>query len=222
MDTMKILLGATVALLLGALIMSWQTAKEGVRNTPEDEIARLHKQVEELRVQQERLQIERQIQELRSAPEPRVAAAPSDAELDAIRAELAAKDAALREIEAEKEKAERDASVYRDEAGLIGQRNLESGDNELRRARQIRDALLIGRITEYVEDSEYGGGFVTLEVVMPENVHIGTVLGIRRNTGILGRIKVTDVTSEGAIGNLLSGFGGVKPEPGDELILPPD
>ncbi len=217
---MKILLGATVALLLGALIMSWQATKEGVRNTPSDELARLQKQVEELREQQDRLQIEKQLLELRSMPEAAQPAPPSTTELDAMKAELAAKDAALLEIEAEKEKAERDADVYRDEAGLVGQRTLESGDNELRRARLIRDALLIGRVTEYVEDPEYGG-FITLELIMPENVQIGTVLAIRRKTGILGQIKVSDVTPEGAIANPLPGIAQVKPEPGDELILPP-
>jgi hypothetical protein len=222
MDTMKILLGATVALLFGALIMSWKTAQDGVRNTPAEEMARFKKEIDELRAQQDRLQLEKQLQELRAMPEPQVApaATPSNAELEALRAEIAARDAALREIEAEKEKAERDATVFRDEAGLVGQIQLEGKDTELRRARQIRDALLIARVSEYVEEEEYGG-FVTLDIIMPENVQIGTVLGIRRQTGILGLLKVVDISPEGAIANPMPGFGPIKPERGDELILPP-
>ena len=54
MDTMKVLLGATIALLLGALAVSWQGMKIGVRNTPPDEIARLEKQVRELTLEQEK------------------------------------------------------------------------------------------------------------------------------------------------------------------------
>lgn len=220
MDTMKILLGATIALLLGALVMSWQGMNEGVKNTSPDELARLRKQVEELQAQHDRIQREKKLQEMRVTAEPeQQSQAPPD-QIAAMQAELAAKEAALQEIAAEKEKAERDAGVYRDEAGLVGQRKLESGDNELRRARLIRDALLIGRVSEYVEDEEYGG-FVTIELVMPENVQVGTVLAIRRQTGILGQLKVTDVTPEGAIANPMSGFGPVKPVSGDELILPP-
>ena len=50
MDTMKLLLGATIALLLGALAVSWQGMNSGVKNAPPDELARLKKQVTELRV----------------------------------------------------------------------------------------------------------------------------------------------------------------------------
>ena len=46
-DTMKLLLGATVALLLGALAVSWQGMRRGVENASPDEIARLKKQVTE-------------------------------------------------------------------------------------------------------------------------------------------------------------------------------
>ncbi len=44
---------------------------------------------------------------------------------------------------------------------------------------------------------------------------------IRRKTGILGQLKVSDVTAEGAIANPLPGFGPIQPKVGDELILPP-
>ncbi|MFN7343389.1 MAG: hypothetical protein ACK5TA_08640, partial [bacterium] len=95
--------------------------------------------------------------------------------------------------------AEKKASTYKEEAGFIGQRDLEKSDNELRRARLIRDALLIGRITEYLDDPQVGGVAV-IEVVMPELVKAGDILAIRRNTGILGKIKITDVSAEGAFG----------------------
>lgn len=221
MDTMKILLGATIALLIGALALSLQGMKEGVRNTSPDEIARLKQQVDELRIDKERLQLEREIQLLRNSPpqQQTVSAPANTAEMDAMRAELAATELALREIELEKAKAERDADVYRDEAGEIGRRELEKADNNLRRARLIKDALLMGRVMEY-EENEYGD-FVTVEVLMPENVRPGTILAIRRNTGILGQLRVADVSSEGAIANIMPGFGPVKPQPGDELILPP-
>ncbi len=218
---MKILLGATIALLIGALALSLQGMKEGVRNTSPDEIARLKQQVDELRIDKERLQLEREIQLLRNAaPQPAAAVPANTPEMDAMRAELAAAELALREIELEKAKAERDAEVFRDEAGEIGRRELEKADNNLRRSRLIKDALLMGRVMEYSEDAEFGD-FVTVDVLMPENIRPGTILAIRRNTGILGQLRVADVSPEGAIANIMPGFGPIKPQAGDELILPP-
>lgn len=217
MDTMKLLLGATVALLLGALAVSWQGMNTGIKNTSPDEIARLKKQVAELRMEQDNLELQRRLQQLKSMPEttPASQATASAAELEAMKAQLEAI-----ERERELERAARDAKVDQDEEGLLGQIGLERNDSELRRARMIADALLIGRVSEVVEDPEYGG-FITFEVLMPEQVEVGTVLAIRRKTGILGQLKVSDITADGAIANPMPGFGLVQPTVGDELILPP-
>jgi len=213
MDTMKLLLGATIALLLGALAVSWQGMKTGVRNTPSDEIARLQTQVRELRAEQDKLQIEKQRQQLiGTAPDP-------DAELNAMKLQLAQQKKALDDLDGQ-ERDLRDKKVADEEEVLGDQRALESKDVELRRARMISQSLLIGRVKEYVEDPALGG-FVTFEVLMPEQVQSGAVVAIRRKTGILGQLKVSDVSAEGAIANPLPGFGPVKPIMGDELILPP-
>ena len=50
---MTILLGATFALLLAAVVLSFQGMKDGVRNAPQDEIARLQSQIEQIRMEQE-------------------------------------------------------------------------------------------------------------------------------------------------------------------------
>ena len=213
MDTMKLLLGATIALLLGALAVSWQGMKTGVRNTPSSEIARLESQVRELRAEQDKLQLEKQRQQLiGTAPDP-------DAELNAMKLQLAQQKEALDQI-GQQERDLRDRKVADEEEVLGDQRALESKDVELRRARMISQSLLIGRVKEYVEDPALGG-FVTFEVLMPEQVQTGAIMAIRRKTGILGQLKVSDVSAEGAIANPLPGFGPVKPVAGDELILPP-
>ena len=216
MDTMKLLLGATVALLLGALAVSWQGMNQGVKNTPPDEIARLQKQVKELRAEQDNLKMQRDLQLLRSEP----VQAPASSELESMKLQVAKSKLALEEIELRKEAEARDKKVAQDEEGLLAQRNLEGGDSELRRARMISDALLVGRIKEYVEDAQYGG-FVTFDVLLPEQIQAGVIVAIRRKTGILGQLKVSDITTDGAIANPLPGFGQVKPQVGDELILPP-
>jgi TolA-binding protein len=216
MDTMKLLLGATIALLLGALAVSWQGMNQGVKNTPPDEIARLQKQVKELRAEQDNLKMQRDLQLLRSES----VQTPANSELEAMKLQLAQNKRALEEMELRKEAEARDKKVAQDEEGLLAQRGLEGKDSELRRARMISDALLVGRIKEYVEDAQYGG-FVTFEVLMPEQIQTGVIVAIRRKTGILGQLKVSDITPEGAIANPLPGFGPVKPQVGDELILPP-
>lgn len=216
MDTMKLLLGATIALLLGALAVSWQGMNHGVKNTPPDEIARLQKQVKELRAEQDNLKMQRDLQQLRSES----VQTPANSELEAMKLQVAQNKRALEEIELRKEAEARDKKVAQDEEGLLAQRGLEGKDSELRRARMISDALLVGRIKEYVEDAQYGG-FVTFDVLLPEQIQAGVIVAIRRKTGILGQLKVSDITAEGAIANPLPGFGPVKPQVGDELILPP-
>jgi hypothetical protein len=222
MDTMKLLLGATIALLLGALAVSWQGMKTSVKQTPRDEMARLEKQIKELRVEQDKLQIERQKQLLQT-PSPielPVNNAKTNFEMEAMKLQISENKRALAEIEMQKELDKRDKKVDQDEEGLIAQRGLEGKDSELRRARMISEALLIGRVKEFVEDAQYGG-FITFEVIMPEQVQPGVIVAIRRKTGILAQFKVSETSSEGAIANPLPGFSQVAPQIGDELILPP-
>jgi hypothetical protein len=105
MDTMKLLLGATVALLLGALAVSWQGMNTGVKNATPDEIARLKSQVAELRKEQDKLALEKQLQQLKAntptlAPTPTPAA--NAAEIEAMKVQLEAGKQRLAAIEAEK------------------------------------------------------------------------------------------------------------------------
>ena len=212
MDTMKLLLGATVALLFTAVVLSWQGMKRGVGNASSDEIERLRKQIAELRQEHDKLELEKQLQQLKAGAPGGLS---GSAEIESIKAELEANRAAIAQMEAEK--AARDAKLKQDEEGLLQQRDLEGADQELRRARWIAEALLMGRVREYHQE----GGFITFDVLMPEQVQPGTVLGIRRKTGILAQFKVSDVTPEGGIADPMPGFGPIDPKPGDELILPP-
>ncbi len=219
MDTMKLLLGATIALLLGALAVSWQNMHTGVKNAPQEELARMKKQIKELQDDQDKLKLERQRQQLRTELDKTPTPIGNAAELAAMKLQVEQNKRALEELEAAKAKAA-GKKADRDEEGVIAVNDIEDKDGELKRARRISTALLIGRVKEIVEDAQ-SGGFITFEVLMPEQVQTGTILAIRRKTGILGQLKVSDVTPEGAIANPMAGFGPVKPQVGDELILPP-
>lgn len=214
---MKLLLGATIALLLGALAVSWQGMNTGVRNAPASELANLKKQIAEIQVQQDKLALERQMLQLRSET-PATPTTSAAQDIAAIRAQMEAQAAAKAAEDAAK--AERDALVADAEEVAQDRTKLEQGDSELRRARMISEALLMGKVKEYVEDPQYGG-FITFDILMPDQVQVGTILAIRRKTGILGLLKVSQVEVDGAVANPLPGFGPVNPEIGDELILPP-
>jgi hypothetical protein len=217
MNTMSILLGATFALLLAAVVLSFQNMNQGVKNAPPEEVARLQRQIDQLKLEYDRFKLEREMQEFRNLQN---GGSSSGSNVNQMKAELAAKEAEMAALAQEKLDAEKKAATYGAEAQLIGQRDLEKSDNELRRARLIRDALLIGRVKEYLDDPQVGGVAV-IEVMMPELIKTGDILSIRRNTGILGRLKITDVSSDGAIGSPMPGFGPVVPEAGDELIIAP-
>jgi hypothetical protein len=188
--------------------------QQNVRNAPADEIARLKKQVDELKIEQDRLQLEKQIAQMKANDPVTTPATQAVAELDSIRTNIESINETLRA----KADAERLAKLEEEEQKLLDQREIEGGDDQLRRARLIANALLIGKVVEYIDD---GGGFATIQLLMPEVVQPGSIIAIRRKTGILGQLKISDITPEGAIANPIPGFGNTKPEPGDELILPP-
>ncbi len=218
MDTLKILLGATVALLIGALAVAYKDGP-AEKGASKDEVAELKAQIQQLQIEQDRLETERQKRILEeatakaAAAQPAPAPAPAAAEVEALKEQLA-------KLEAEKSKAERNAETANNEAAYVAGHVLEARDNEGRRARMIRDAMLIGRVKEWVDDQELGG-FATIEILMPDNVQPETILCVRRNSGILGRLKVGEISIEGAIATPMGSFPEAKPQPGDELILDP-
>ena len=218
MDTLKILLGATVALLIGALAVAYKDGP-AEKGASKDEVAELKAQIQQLQIEQDRVETERQKRILEeatakaAAAQPAPAPAPAAAEVEALKEQLA-------KLEAEKSKAERNAETANNEAAYVAGHVLEARDNEGRRARMIRDAMLIGRVKEWVDDQELGG-FATIEILMPDNVQPETILCVRRNSGILGRLKVGEISIEGAIATPMGSFPEAKPQPGDELILDP-
>lgn len=217
MDAMKFLLGATAALLLGAIFVSWQGMQRGVDEASPEEIKLLQQQIADLKAEMHKTGQSHS----QGNPQP-VTPPPVEMSLEDQLAEAQrklAEMAAAQNLQADQSAI--DARLRRDEEGLIAQKILEGKDDELRRSRLISQALLVGRVSDYVDDPQYGG-FITIEVLMSEQVQVGSILGIRRNkTGILYQFKVSDVTADGAIANPITKIGDIKPERGDELIFPP-
>lgn len=223
MDTLKILLAATVALLVGALAVALNKGGSNGKNEESTEYAKLQLEIEKIKMERENLEAQRKLQMMQEAnrtastptPAP-VAAAPAvneQAIADKI-AELEAKNAAL---EASTAKAERKAETYSEEAALVGGQMLERRDNELRRARLISQATPMARVAVWEE----ANGFAVVEILEQDSVQEGSVLAVRRKTGILGKLKIDRITIEGAIASPTTAFPGPKPEPGDDLIMDP-
>jgi len=218
MDTTKLLLGTTIALLLAAVVMSWNGMQQGVKNTPSDEYERLRKQINDLREDQDRAAREKLLQQTAAAPvaPPLV----SNDEREALKQQAKEAKEQLEALQEAKDKAERNAKVSDSENAILTQREMEKKNTAARDTRLINQALLVGKVKEYVEDAQTGG-FVTLEVIMPDQVKQNTILALRRNSGILGQLKITSIEGGEAVASPLPGFGTIAPTPGDELILPP-
>lgn len=212
MDTLKIMLGATIALLLVAVGVSYKGMNQQVRNAPEEEIRDLRRQLLEMEQESERLKLERERRILREAaaePQPTDVVTREDAAVFAER---------LAQLERETEQAKEEADRAKKETDFLLDKRNENKSKDERRVRVINEAMLIATVREWVEDPQFGG-FAVLSVESEDNVQSGTVLAIRRNGGILGKLKVTEVSIDGAVANPVTAFGEVKPQPGDELIL---
>lgn len=214
MDTLKILLGATVALLIGALAVSWQGLQNGTNSISVQQYKELQRQIQDINDQRAKLQEEKdKLEKLQITQSIAAPAQPDPAEVAALKSQLAL-------AEKEKADAELKANTRDKEASFIVGRDAENRDGGARRTRMINDALLVGKVSEWVEDPT-SGSFATVKVERPESVQQDVVLCIRRNGGILGKLKVTQVSYEGTIASPMTPFNEVKPMPGDELILEP-
>ncbi|NNC88878.1 MAG: hypothetical protein HKN82_10520 [Akkermansiaceae bacterium] len=236
MNMMSILLGATGLLLVAALVLSFGSMNEGAGSAASQaEVAELRREIARLTAAEDEL---RQLQRQQFPPgglAPAGAAVPAPAAVpgpDAAAIEeanriaaLAAENTALQneneELREEVASTGKKAEIYKDEAGLIAQREIEKHDLDQRRARVIREALLIARLTEWSKED----GFAVITIERSENVQEGSTLAVRRNSGIIGQLRVSALYESGqAVADPIAATfvgGGIDLEVGDELIIPP-
>lgn len=207
MDTIKVLLGMTVALLVGALAMSWKNFRQEVRDTPKKELAEVQRQIAEIEQQRKLLQEEkdRMMQGMPLTPKatpPGATPAIPEVAPQSVPETGAVFGQDLPSQEATPETPDKPAADPAD------------------RAKAIAAAPAVAKITEWVEDPNLGA-FATLQVIDATAVKAESVLCVRRGTGILGKLKVSEVTPEGAVASPSAVFGDVKPKVGDEVIVEP-
>jgi hypothetical protein len=223
MNMMSVLLGATGLLLVAALILSFGSMNRDVKDEPsQQEIAALRSEVEVLRAAEGELRLLRHQKSSSTA----ILSNPSASNIAEAnsQAALAAENAILKdELEAAKTEAAVQAdqvAIYKDEVEVVTQHQVEANDRSQRQARIIKEALLIATVTEWSP----GDGFAVLSVQRHESAQEGTVLAIRRNTGIIGQLKISSLYNDGAVADPIPGTflgGSLDIKPGDQLIIPP-
>lgn len=223
MDTIKILLAVTAALLCGALTWNFLDQRNAAGSPPKDELARVQQDLAALELEEKSMLAERRLRNLGVD----VISSKKSEKARADEAERAARDAESKALEARNKELEdellkeKEESLKNEEDGLLAQRDLENRDKELRRARLISDAILMGKVIEYANDPTTGS-YVSFDIKMPDQVQIDTILAVRRKDGIAGSVRVTMIEAGEGIADVLPGVGPFTPEPGDELIYPPD
>lgn len=88
------------------------------------------------------------------------------------------------------------------------------------RANLVVTALVMARISEFSAEANIAG--ITIEQI--GNVSQGDILGIRRNSGIIGRVVVGTIDRNRGVADPIPGSfmnGEIDIQIGDELILPP-
>lgn len=263
MNTVRILICATFALLIAALVHSYSS-----KTSPEE------KTVSELKQELEKIRLEKQIERERAAaspiaygqygqydssvnaldtrntipnptsppaafvnpnsptypsnpnippanPNPVITDSAIDKKLDALEVENAKLKAKQAEQELENDMLVEESDVIKNE--LTEQANSQNGRPEGERAALIAQALPMARVKVYAADE----GIILLDLIRPQNLTKGQILGIRRGEagGIIGRIKMGRIESSeiGYADPIAESFfgGPVDIKAGDEIIVIP-
>ncbi len=134
------------------------------------------------------------------------------------------------ELEAELARAEQENELLKEEAkeGLISKPMIEAANKQKARASTVKKAWLQAKVIEWVakQPDEQSGGFAIIE--LHRDLQPGTVLAIRRQSGIYGQLKVDHIMAEEKNKASANPVRGTFPDgeapvikAGDELILPP-
>ena len=206
MDTIKILLGLVAALLVGALVHTWKDFKVARANEPKEKLDQVRLEI--AMIHQTRAQMKADRDRITGITPPPALAEPSGVSTDTSGVDLAAIDAASSLGDPA---AEEPVAPSADPAPAPAA--------PLDRAARIAAAPVVAKIVEWVDDPAIGQ-FATLDVIDPK-LTPGTVVAIRRNNGILGRLKIEQITAEGTLANPVTVFQELKPQKGDLLIIEP-
>jgi cell division protein FtsB len=247
MNMITVLLGATGLLLVVAVALSFGAMNN---HTDKAEVARLKAEIAALQVQEQQLAAPGALLTLHPTPLALAPAAPvgldssgspapnpapfavppnnddvppigDEAAIAKLEQEIRDADQKFAELALKTEGVELENKVLKQEQDLISNPTIKADRKNRARASTIRAALLQARVVQWAED-----GFAVIDVHR-DDLQVGTILAIRRQTGIYGQLVVDKLYPEEgqAIANPVKGTfpTGGKPDvqPGDDLIIPP-
>jgi len=240
MDFIKTLLGILAILLLAAFGVSWRSLTNHVGDSKED-ISKQKLDLQALNENRDRLALEvkrlKQGQPLDGSGDTGNVITPSAASADDPFApatgddheptpeELAAQQARAKAIS---EALHPGDDVDFGDDNKKRQQQADSGAAEIAAAAARRQALIVAApvvatLQEWIEDPQLG----SLAVLKPataaptDALRTGVEVLIRRNGGVLGTLRIDEITPEGISASPLTTFDALKPVPGDELIVAP-
>jgi hypothetical protein len=204
-DTIKILFGLVAALLLGALIHTWKDFKAARASEPKEKVDEVRREIALIHEVRAKMKADRD--RITGVAPPPSAADPVTVSADASDVDLAQIDAAssLGDDPAQEPAAPSPAPA--------------PAAPSMDRAARIAAAPAVAKVIEWIDDPAIGQ-FATLDVI-DSKLTPGTVVAIRRNNGILGRLKIEEITAEGTLANPVTAFQELKPKKGDLLIIEP-
>lgn len=222
MNSIKFLIGVTFALLITGIVLSYKTMKQNEITDPiAAEIQRLEAYKNELTAKLEQPTGGAQSPTHTPYTPSATESLESAAEMQATKEALERTRQELEQLRARADKAEEKADLANNEAGALAAEVMDQREPSTARANSISQALLMARISSYDKEQQIASIFLE----RPDDVVTGMILGIRRNAGIAGRVKVGTIQGDRAIADPIPGSffdGEIDLQEGDELIVPPD
>lgn len=209
---MNVIIGATCALLIAGFFLSVKgPATPANATTTEQQLKQLEDRLSQLETALQTAQ-------------PKILTTPAVTTFPPVQAQAKASDnvAELERVREELEQLKQAQDIIEEQAVAVIEDALSNqGTKKLdRRAQLIQSALVMARVSEYDNVNKIIG----IEIERVGNVNSGDVLGIRRNSGIIGRVTIGMVDRNQGVADPVVGsfFGGtIDIQAGDELILPP-
>ncbi|NWK55276.1 hypothetical protein HW115_06620 [Verrucomicrobiaceae bacterium N1E253] len=214
MNITQILLSATAAILLAALGLSYISMRKDEEGD--------HRKQRAVELLQDNARYEASLRRLRTGQPLTTPIQPIEAPESISTSKLEELETANKLLREQVLRSEKKAKQAEDETLAMNERHAEKYDKAARRARIISQAMIMAQVKEVAQDQ--GIFLIVLDVKRPESVRINTELAIRRGTGIIGRVTVSNIEEGAVFADPLPGTfpgGAVDVKVGDELIIPP-
>jgi len=214
MNITQILLGAIAAILLALLGFSYTSMRHGEATDSRKDRA--------IALLQEEASYKAELKRLRSGQPITPSTAPIEIPTSPTEEKLKEMEIANKLLREQVLRSEKKVEQAEEETLAMNGVQAEKYEKAARRARLISQAMLMAQVKEVAQQDNIF--VIVLDVKMPQAVRLDTELAIRRGTGIIGRVIVSNIDAGAVFADPLPGTfpgGSIDVKVGDELIIPP-